>query len=380
MAIYRLFATHTMRNSKLIPTEDKNVLNFLIWGTGKETRKILEFEKELKGELIGFVQTVRDKDYFEGKAVYKLEDLDTLEYDLILITPVLCANEIYRHAINSGLTEEKLCFLHRPIEFSVDINKNLAKLAKILPEKMLIDIEGYKGNGAFDFILKDLKMYNSLNKRAEFRYKDEYKDFWYYDKYAKAGSIENYFWQDLWAARLIYKNRAAMHYDIGSRVDGFISHLLSFGQDVTLIDVRPLDQKVEGVQFVHSDATELSGIEDESIESISALCSLEHFGLGRYGDPIDPEACFKAFEAINRKVKRGGRVFISVPIGQDHVEFNGCRIFYAETIKNAFKEMELVEFSTTHHGKIEYNADIHSWDDFSQRHGVCYGLFYFKKR
>ena len=42
---------------------------------------------------------------------------------------------------------------------------------------------------------------------------------------------------------------------------------------------------------------------------MSALCSLEHFGLGRYGDPVDPEACFKCFENIQRKLKKGGRLY-----------------------------------------------------------------------
>lgn len=355
------------------------MVKYLIWGTGKESQKLLEHKSELQGEMLGFVQTVRDKECFAGKSVYTVHDLDTLEYDVIMITPIMYADEIYNYAIQNGIADDKLCFLHMSPKSHIDINKNLGNLARILPERLLIDMEGYKGNGAYDFILRDLKLYNSLNTREEFQYKEEYKDFWYYDKHANAGSIGNYFWQDLWAAQLLYKNRVAMHYDIGSRVDGFISHLLSFGQEVTLIDVRPLDKHVEGVHFIHSDATELNEIDDESIESISALCSLEHFGLGRYGDPIDPEACFKVFESINKKVKRGGRVFISVPIGQDHLEFNGCRIFYAQTVINAFKSMELVEFSTTHHGQIEYNADIHSWDNFSEKHAVCYGLFYFQK-
>lgn len=308
-----------------------------------------------------------------------MHELETCSFDYILVTPHICAEEIRDAALKIGISEDKLCFLHLPEKKHDNVIVNLRKLQKILPEKMLIDVEGYKGNEEFDFILKDLKMYNSLNTRREFRYKEKSKNFWYYDKYANAGSVNNYFWQDLWAAKLIHKNRPAMHYDIGSRVDGFIGHLLSFGQEVTLIDVRPLDNHIEGVHFIHSDATNLDAIEDESIESISALCSLEHFGLGRYGDTVDPEACFKAFQSICRKVKQGGQVYISVPVGQDNLEFNGCRIFYAQTIINEFKGMKLEEYSITHHGKIEYNADIHSWDDFTEAKAVCYGLFHLKK-
>lgn len=331
------------------------------------------------GVVLGFIQSVREEESFDDLRVFSVQEIAACDYDYIIVTPVLYADDIYMNALRNGIPKDKLCFLHLPKTGSVDMSDNLRKLSKILPEKRLIDVEGYKGNEEFDFILKNLKSYNSMNTRKEFQYKKEYEDFWYYDKYADAGSVGNYFWQDLWAARLIYKNRPTMHYDIGSRVDGFISHLLSFGQNVTLIDVRPLEKRVDGMHFIHSDATNLDEIADESIESISALCSLEHFGLGRYGDPIDPEACFKAFEAICKKVKYDGRVYISVPIGRDHLEFNGCRIFYAQTIISAFRDLELREFSITYHGEIEYNADIHSWDNFLEPHGVCYGLFYFQK-
>ena len=52
---------------------------------------------------------------------------------------------------------------------------------------------------------------------------------------------------------------------------------------------------------------------------MSALCSLEHFGLGRYGDAIDPEACFKCFDQIQKKLKKGGNLYISLPVGQAHL-------------------------------------------------------------
>lgn len=58
------------------------------------------------------------------------------------------------------------------------------------------------------------------------------------DKDADAGSAGMYLVQDLWAAQKIYQlPREHTHYDIGSRVDGFITHLLSFRDDVTLIDI-----------------------------------------------------------------------------------------------------------------------------------------------
>ena len=189
-----------------------------------------------------------------------------------------------------------------------------------------------------------------------------------------------YLVQDLWAAQKIYQlPREHTHYDIGSRVDGFITHLLSFRDNVTLIDIRPLPYFIDGgLSFIQADATNLNTIEDSSVYSLSALCSLEHFGLGRYGDPIDSQACFKAFNAIQRVVVPGGRAYISVPIGRERIEFNAHRIFYPTTIIKCFGDMKLVEFSVATSDKkipLIKNADINSYD--KEEH--LFGLFEFVK-
>src|SRR5262245_51188927 len=37
----------------------------------------------------------------------------------------------------------------------------------------------------------------------------------------------HYFYMDLWAARKIFKAAPSRHVDIGSRIDGFVAHLLT---------------------------------------------------------------------------------------------------------------------------------------------------------
>lgn len=96
-----------------------------------------------------------------------------------------------------------------------------------------------------------------------------------------------------------------------------------------------MERDIPNVTSWCMDATKL-----ENIESISSLCALEHFGLGRYGDDINPEGCFEAFNSIQRVLAPGGRAYIAVPIGKEHVEFDAHRIFYASTIVNSFSGME----------------------------------------
>ncbi len=145
------------------------------------------------------------------------------------------------------------------------------------------------------------------------------------EKYAQNGTMGNYFWQDLWAAKKIIKSGVQEHYDIGSRVDGFIAHLLAADIKVNVVDIRPFPSSVDNLNTIIDDATMLNQFEEDSVLSMSALCYLEHFGLGRYGDPVDPEACFKCFDNMQKKLKKDGRLYLSLPVGKEwnlmHIEF-----------------------------------------------------------
>ena len=74
----------------------------------------------------------------------------------------------------------------------------------------------------------------------------------------------------------------------------------------------------------------------ECADSLSCLHTIEHFGLGRYGDSIDPKGHLKGLEQLKRMVKPGGRLYLSTPIGPQRVEFNAHRIFAAQTVVGWF--------------------------------------------
>ena len=242
------------------------------------------------------------------------------------------------------------------------------------------------------FVENNINEYSSKNKDSNFVI--EHSDLYIFDRdmFASAGTSLNddYLLQDLWAARKIYKQKPKHHYDIGSSIAGFITKLLSFDTNVTLIDIRPLETYgMKNLSFICADATNLTEIEDESIDSLSALCSIEHFGLGRYGDPIDPDAHIKAFKSIQRVMKPGGNVYISVPIAKEpRLVFNAHRIYSPDLICNYLDQMELVEFSyTSPTGLVEdvSIADFHNNADEIEvyKHNgtdlYVTGLFHFVK-
>lgn len=352
----------------------RKMKRILIWGTGNLARKFLD--NGYNGEIIGFIETNKRQSVFDGKLVYSSNEIPK-GYDYIIIANSY-VNDIYDLCRKSNIDVSKLIFLYGVKERIGCTDKSVLK--EILLEKNYTFYCSEFGLHDETFLKKDIEVYHQLNKRKNFLINPG--NMWPVteDKYAPAGIMGNYFWQDLWAASLVIKSGIKNHFDIGSRIDGFIGHLLAAGIDVTMIDVREFPTKVEHLYTIVDDATSLHQIPDESIESISALCSIEHFGLGRYGDSIDPEACFKCFNNIQKKMKKGGQLFLSLPIGKERVEFNAHRVFYAQTVIECFSSLQLVEFSCAAAGQIEKNVDTRKYDNDKNNGEFRYGLFHFVKK
>lgn len=346
----------------------------LVWGTG--VKSIEFFENEVNANVVGFIETCKKQNEFKGISVYGIDELWP-DYDYVVVANTY-SSEIYEECIDRGFNINKFIFLYPLMRQVGETNPEVLK--DILKERNYTMYCIQYGRYGESFFQDDLDEYQRKNVRDNFHINEE--NLWpiICDKYSKAGTMGNYFLQDLWAAKLINRTGAKKHFDIGSRIDGFIGHLLAMDIDVTLIDIREFPGEIEGLHTIVDDATTLRAIPEESIESMSALCSLEHFGLGRYGDPIDPEACFICFEEIQKRIKGGGNLYISLPIGKERVEFNAHRIFYASTVIDYFYERDLVEYSCVTADRIDYNVDIHKYDQDEHNGNYRYGLFHFVKK
>lgn len=160
----------------------------------------------------------------------------------------------------------------------------------------------------------------------------------------ESGSAKgHYFWQDLLAARWIYEIKPDKHLDVGSRIDGFVAHLLTFMQ-VDVLDVRPMNSRIVGLRTTLGNAQERLDKIIGSYDSVSSLHSIEHFGLGRYGDPIDPEGHIKGLINISETVSRNGTLIVSFPIGKPRVHFNAQRIVHPEWPVKILQDFDLIEF------------------------------------
>ena len=164
------------------------------------------------------------------------------------------------------------------------------------------------------------------------------------DFHAQAGSADgHYFWQDLICARWINQQNPETHFDVGSRVDGFIAHLLSF-REVIQLDIRENHSSIPGLKILIGDAqTNLSNL-GRKFSSVSSLHSIERFGLGRYGDKVEPDGHIAGLRNIADLVEDGGLLYISFPIGKFTIEFNAQRILDPLFPLDVLEDFELIDF------------------------------------
>lgn len=150
-----------------------------------------------------------------------------------------------------------------------------------------------------------------------------------------------YFYQGVWGAKKIYEIRPEHHFDIGSQVQ-FVGIISQFCP-VTMIDIRPLTLKLDNLNFKKGSILELP-FENDSIKNLSSLCVIEHIGLGRYGDEIDPFGSEKAIKEIERVLESGGNFIFSLPVDRENrVYFNAHRAFTREYVIELFKGFDIID-------------------------------------
>ena len=62
--------------------------------------------------------------------------------------------------------------------------------------------------------------------------------------------------------------------------------------------------------------------EASSFDIALSVSSFDHDGLGRYGDPLNPDGDIEAMGKVLSILKPGGLLFLTVPVGPDVVVFN----------------------------------------------------------
>jgi ubiquinone/menaquinone biosynthesis C-methylase UbiE len=113
---------------------------------------------------------------------------------------------------------------------------------------------------------------------------------------------------------------------------------------VEFYDYRPAELSLSGLESKRGNLTHLPFV-DNSVESLSCMHVVEHIGLGRYGDPIDPDGDLKSIAELKRVLKNGGILLFVVPVGQPKIIFNAHRIYSYNQITSYFSDLALNQFA-----------------------------------
>ncbi|MDD2273217.1 MAG: DUF268 domain-containing protein [Desulfuromonadaceae bacterium] len=186
----------------------------------------------------------------------------------------------------------------------------------------------------------------------------------------------HYVFHTAWAARMLARSMPLSHIDISSSLH--FCTIVSAFIPVTFYDFRPAELNLLGLTSKSADILALPFAND-SISSLSCMHVVEHIGLGRYGDRVDPDGDLKAISELKRVLAIGGSLLFVVPVGKPVIMFNAHRVYSYEQIVSYFSELKLEEFAlipdSPSTGGLIQNATKDMTDE--QRYGC--GCFYFKK-
>ena len=250
-------------------------------------------------------------------------------------------------------------FLRR-IKFLVFLKKSFKEKINFLYKKFILYFVYSQEYGKFK---RDRRKFNQMGGKI-----DEIREA-LIDFKSEAGVAKgHYFNQDLLVANFIYTDNPKRHIDIGSRIDGFVAHVASF-REIEVMDIRPLKlTKHKNIKFIQKDIMLEENRLEKICDSVSCLHALEHFGLGRYNDPIDPNGHLKGFKNMVRMLTKGGKIYISFPIGKKKIIFNQRRVFSPDEIIKWEENVKLIRFDY-----VDDNGDLQTISEFTQAKELKYG-------
>jgi hypothetical protein len=152
--------------------------------------------------------------------------------------------------------------------------------------------------------------------------------------------------------RLIEYPLLFQHLDLAPRQ----SHLLEFGSveellplqlcalgyRVTGLDFRPYPFRHKRLEFIQADILTWQPLAGRFDTAIS-ISTVEHVGLGAYGDPVEPEGDRIAVEKLRESVRPGGALFLTVPAGRPETT-RLMRIYDEARLRALVPDAEVVRF------------------------------------
>jgi hypothetical protein len=210
------------------------------------------------------------------------------------------------------------------------------------------------------FLLAEQDLFPQLNDRTETTNFDRH-----------------YVYHTSWAARVLKETNPQLHVDISSTL--YFCGILSTFIRMDYYDYRPAELYLSNLESKKADLVNLH-FDDNSISSLSCMHTVEHVGLGRYGDPLDYDGDIKAINELSRVLSPGGDLLFVVPVGREaKIMFNAHRIYTKELVIRLFQSLNLHSFTLIPQQSSDGGLVEDPSDELLQRQVYGCGCFWFKK-
>ena len=197
------------------------------------------------------------------------------------------------------------------------------------------------------------------------------------DNTPSTGFDRHYIYHCAWAAQVLALTRPACHTDISSSL--YFCAIASAFVPMRFYDYRPAPLQLSNLSSNTADLLALP-FENGSIDSLSCMHVVEHIGLGRYGDSLDPDGDLKALAELKRVLAPGGSLLFVAPLGSPRIMFNAHRIYSYGQVMEYFAELELRQFALIpddpRDGGLVYDAS----EALANRQSYACGCFWLTKK
>jgi SAM-dependent methyltransferase len=213
------------------------------------------------------------------------------------------------------------------------------------------------------------------DRRFKFRWEDRYPCL--YDSTPSNAYDRHYVLHTAWAARVLAQSRPIVHIDFSSSL--YFVAIASAFVPIRFYDFRPATLPLSGLESGAADLLRLP-FGDGELPSVSCMHVIEHVGLGRYGDPLDPTGDLTAAAELSRVLAPGGQLLFVVPVGRARVMFNAHRIYSYELVRDMFAGLHLHEFSLIPDTASEPELIANAPPEMVAQQAYACGCFWFRKQ
>ena len=225
---------------------------------------------------------------------------------------------------------------------------------------------------------REFEIFKSLAEKSDQRFEVSWTD-----RNARLGEKtathdfdRHYLYHTAWAMRVLASTKPSVHVDIASQIF-FAAHLSAF-IPVEFYEYRPPNLHLPNFTTSFADLHSLP-FADRSVDSLSCMSVVEHIGLGRYGDKLDPLGDLKACGELSRVLASGGTLLYVVPVGKSRLEFNAHRVYSFAQVLASFPDLVLKEYALIPDHADDGHLVLGASSELTAKQHMGCGCFWFQR-